>query len=436
MPKFYLETFGCKFNRADSELIRKVLKINFKEVSENEADFVILNTCGVVDKTERKIIKRAMEFKKKKKKIIFACCLPIISLGICKKIVDGMVGPTNILDLPKVIKKVLEGEKSFSLKQKPIDKAKLRCFVMPKETCTAIIPISEGCLSDCSYCATKLAKGKLRSFDQKEILENIKLALKSGVKTLSVLKTPLSGVKEIQLTSQDLAIYGVDKGKWELPDLLRKISKIKGDFRVRLGMMNPRGAKKIFEKLLSIMENKKFYKFLHIPLQSGDNKVLKSMKRNYKAKDFLELSKKFRQRFKNSILATDIIVGFPTEDEKAFQNTVKIVKKIKPDILHLFRYSKREGTEAAKLKDFPDKIKKERSRTLTKIWLNLCKEKNKKYLGKVFEVLVTEERENSFLARLNSYKAVILKEGRLGDFVKIKISGTKPNYLIGKIWKG
>jgi MiaB-like tRNA modifying enzyme len=424
MAKFYLETFGCKFNKADSELIRKILhKKGFKEASEKEADFVVLVTCGVVEKTERKIIKRAIELKKRRKKIIFAGCLPLISPKVCQKIADGLIGPTNILDLPKIVKRVLRGEKTKSLKQKPIDKAKLRCFAIPKETAVAIIPISEGCLSFCSYCATRLAKGKLRSFNKEEILENIKLALKSGA-------------KEIQLTSQDLAIYGLDKGKFLLPELLKEISKIEGDFRVRLGMMNPKFAREILGKILKILENEKFYKFLHLPLESGSNNVLKAMNRGYKVEEFLEMVSQFKRKFKNSLLATDIIVGFPTETERDFKETVSIIKKIKPEILHIFRYSKREVTEAAKLKDFPDRIKKERSRILTKIWQEISKEKSKKYLGKELKALITEKRVNTFLARLPSYKAVILKEGKLGEFVKIKIIGAKPNYLIGKICKG
>ncbi len=420
MRKFYLEIFGCKFNQAEGELIRKILTKNYQEASEKEADFVILQTCGVVEKTERKIIKRALQLKKNGKKIIFAGCLPLISPDLSKQFADGMVGPTNILDLPKVIKKVLNGKKSFSLKQKPIDKAKLRCFIIPKETCVAIIPISEGCLSNCRYCATRLAKGKLRSFHEEEILENIKLAISQGA-------------KEIQLTSQDLAIYGADRGEWALPKLLEKISEIEENFRIRLGMMNPFGAKKIFKKLLSIMKDKKFYKFLHLPLQSGDDEVLRTMNRNYKVKEFLGLVGKFKRKFKNSILATDIIVGFPTENEKAFQNTVKIIQKIKPDILHLFRYSERENTESAKLKDFPNRIKKERSRILTKKWLEILKEKNKRFLGKKYEALITEKRGNTFLARLPSYKAVILNEGQLGSFVKVKILEARPNYLLGKL---
>ena len=208
--RFYFETFGCKFNQAEAELIRKILKENqFEEASEKEADFVVLVTCGVVEKTERKIVKRAIELKKLGKKVVFAGCLPLISLEISQKIADGLIGPSNILDLPRVVKKVLKGKKAKALKQKPIDKAKLKSFVIPKNTCAAIVPISEGCLSFCSYCATRLAKGRLRSFDKKEILENIKEALKSGA-------------KEIQLTSQDLGIYGLDKGNCQ------RVFKLKG----------------------------------------------------------------------------------------------------------------------------------------------------------------------------------------------------------------
>ncbi len=420
MIKFYLETFGCKFNKADSELIRKILtKKGFKEASEKEADFVILNTCGVVEKTERKIIKRAEKFKREKKKIIFGGCLPLISPKICEKIADGLIGPTNILDLEKVIKNVLKEKKSKYLKQKPIDKAKLKCFAIPQESCVAILPISEGCLGSCTYCATKLARGKLRSFDKKEVLKNIKELLKVGV-------------KEIQLTSQDLAIYGLDRGKFMLPELLKEILKIKGDFRIRLGMANLTFFKKIQNPIFKLMKNQKIYKFLHLPLQSGSNKILKAMKRVYKAEDFLETVKNFKKNFKLGILATDVICGFPGETEKDFQETVAIIKKTKPEILHVFRYSKRKGTEAEKLKDFPDRIKKERSRILNEVWLEILKEKNQKYLGKVFEVLITEKRENSFLARTNFYKAVILKEGNLGEFQKVKIINAKPNYLIGE----
>lgn len=417
MKRFYLETYGCKFNQVDSELIRKALKGKYEEASEKEADFFILNTCGVVEKTERKIIKRAIELKKGGRPVVFGGCLPSISPEISKKVADGIIGTENIFSLPSLIERVLEGKRSYYLKRGKRKKDSF--FFIPKNSVISIVSISEGCLSHCSYCATKFARGRLRSFSDEEILKNVKEALSRGV-------------KEIQLTSQNLAIYGLDKGKMLFPRLLKRILEIKGDFKIRLGMMEPFWAKKILKDLLSLIKSEKIYKFLHLPLQSGDDKVLKSMGRNYKIKDFLQIAESFRKEFKDSLLATDIIVGFPTEDEKAFLKTVGVIERIEPDILHLFRYSKRKGTEAEKLRGWPERIKKERSRILSKIWQEIVMEKNKKFLGKSYEVLLTERREKSFLGRLDSFKAVILKEGNLGERKMVEIIGFKPNYLIGE----
>ena len=421
MKKFYLETYGCKLNQADSEIIREILeKNNYQFSSEKEADFVVINSCGVVEKTERKIIKRIRELKKKNKRVILAGCLPLISFKVCKKLADGILGPKNLLSLPIVVKRIFENKKSIFLKKRNFSKIKYLPIKKRKNRAFVIIPISEGCLGNCSYCVSRFARGVLKSFDEKEILRKIEKALDLGF-------------KEIQLTSQDLAIYGLDRGKPSLPDLLNEILKIKENFRVRLGMMNPFFAKRIFSKILKLMESEKIYKFLHLPLQSGSERILKAMNRGYKLKEILKLISQFKKKFKNSLLATDIILGFPMETEKDFKETIKMVKKIKPEILHIFKYSKRERAPASKLKDFPDKIKKERSRILTKISREICEKENKKYLLKKFEALITEKRKDTFLARLPSYKAVILKEGKLGDFVKIKIVNAKPNYLIGEI---
>jgi threonylcarbamoyladenosine tRNA methylthiotransferase CDKAL1 len=421
--RFYLETFGCKFNQVDSELIRKVLlEKGYIEASKNEADFVVINTCGVVEKTERKITKLSSEFKKMGKKIIFAGCLPRISPQISKNFSDGMIGPTNILDLPIIVEKVFKGERAVSIEPKIIDKAKLGAFFIPKDTVVSVVQIAEGCLLKCSYCATKQAKGNVRSFDKNYILENIKFSLRQGI-------------KEIQLTSQDLAVYGGEKMRFSLPELLNEILKIDEKFRVRLGMMSPGFTARILDEILEIMENQKFYRFFHLPVESGSNKILRLMRRNYTKEEFLLAIKKITEKFETPLLATDVIVGFPGETEDDFKETISLVKEIKPEILHIFRYSKREGTFASTLKDFPDRIKKERSRILTKIWLKVIQEKNKKYLNKNFEALITEKRGGTFLARLPNYKAVILKKGKLGEFVKVKIIEAMPNYLIGKICK-
>lgn len=420
--KFYLKTYGCKLNQADSELIRGLLSKTHQESSKEKADFVILNTCGVVEKTERKILKEALDLKKKGKKIIISGCLPLISFDECSAIADGIIGPTNISSINAIVEKILKGEKAIEIKKKKIDKSNL-CSKKKKEereTCSAIIPIAEGCLGGCSYCATRFARKELVSFDMQNIIKETESAIDAGF-------------KEIQLTSQDLSVYGLDKGKQMLPELLNKLTAIDGDFRIKLGMMNPGYAKKMLNRLLKAYESEKIYKFIHIPLQSGDDELLKKMNRGYSASDFLEVAESFKKSFKDAVIATDIIVGHPLETEDAFNNTLKIVKKVKPDVIHIFKFSKRKGTFDFKLKDYPDRIKKERSRILTELFEKLNLEKNKKYMGKKFNVLIVEKRKNKYLARTDSGRAVVLDKGELGAFVKVKIVDYRWNYLIADL---
>ncbi len=416
---FYLKTYGCKLNQTDSELIRGLLK-DYQESSKEEADFVILNTCGVVERTERKILKEAADLKKKGKKIIISGCLPLISFEECDKIADGIIGPTNISSITLIVEKVLKGEKAINIKKNKIDKSNL-CLKKKREereTCSAIISIAEGCLGSCSYCATRFARKELVSFDIQNIVKEAEIVLASGF-------------KEIQLTSQDLSVYGMEKGKQILPELLKELVKIEGDSRIKLGMMNPGHALKMIDRLLKAYESDKIYKFIHIPLQSGDDELLKKMNRGYSASDFITVAQTFKKKFKDGIIATDIIVGHPLETEESFEKTIKVIKKIKPDVIHIFKFSKRKGTPDFNLKDYPDRIKKERSRILTELFESLNLEKNKKYLNKKFNVLIVEKRKGKYLARTESGRAVVLDRGEIGTFTKVKIVDYRWNYLIG-----
>ena len=432
MKKFYLETYGCKLNQADSQLIREILSQKYKEVSnENEADFFIINSCGVIAKTERKILKRLIELKKKNKKIILAGCLPLISPKLSLSIVDGAVAARAISKVSKIAEKILKGEEEvFCLKSLQIDKAKERvknfsslCLMKKlQNSVSEQVSISEGCLGNCSYCASKFARGKLKSFHPTYILKEINQLLEYGF-------------KEIQLTSQDIACYGLDKGELSLVKLLRKISKINKDFKVRIGMMNPKFAKLIYKDLISVFHSSKIYKYLHLPVQSGDNKILEKMKRGYRVEDFEKIVYQFKKEFDNLLLATDIIVGFPGEDEKSFQKTVKLIERVRPHIINITKFSPRWGTQAAKWKEIPQTLKNTRSKILDKISEKIRKEDNQKFLGKVFEVLITEKRKNeTLLSRTNSFKAVVLKEGKIGERQKVKIIDYKLNYLIGKVY--
>jgi MiaB-like tRNA modifying enzyme len=407
MKKYYLETFGCKLNYTDSKRIKNELDKKFKSTSLNEADFVVLNTCAVVEKTERKIFKLADNLKKDGKIVIMTGCLPMVSQE-CLNHADKIIGIKSINKVNEIIKGVRTSYfKEF--KNKP-------CFYETKGTSSVIIPIAEGCIGNCTYCITRLARKELMSFEVKDIIKSVKEALDLGF-------------KEIQLTSQDLSVYGLDKGKLLLPELLKEIINIKKDFKIKLGMMNPGITKKILKPLFKIYESDKLYKFIHIPLQSGDNEVLNKMKRRYKTEDFVFITKEFRKKFKSSIIATDIIVGHPLENEKAFKNTIKIIKKTKPDVIHIFKFSKRKGTPDYNLKDLPDRIKKQRSRELTKIFIEINEKRNKKFINKKYKTLMIKKN----FGRNESGRAIVVNKGQIGYYEEVKITNSKWNYLIGKV---
>jgi MiaB-like tRNA modifying enzyme len=411
---FHIKTYGCKLNQADSEIIKGFLFKKHKETSREDADFVILNTCGVIEKTERKILKEAEDLRRKGKKVIIAGCLPVISLEKCEEVADGIIGPSNLSSISAVIEKAMQGEKLIKIEKENIDKS---FYWQENKGHSLIVPIAEGCLGNCSYCATKIARKNLVSFSSEKIVEKIKS----------------SKAKEIQLTSQDLSVYGMEKGNQGLVPLLKEVVKIERDFKIKLGMMNPGYTIKMMDELLDIFESDKVYKFIHLPLQSGSNDLLKKMNRTYLSEDFIKISESFRKRFKETIIATDIIVGHPLETEGDFEKTVKVLKKIKPEVVHIFKFSRRKGTEDFLLRDLPDRIKKDRSRVLTSLCQEINLERNKKYLNKSLEVLVVDEKKNNYLARTNSGRAVILKKGEIGQHYKVKIIDYRWNYLIGKI---
>jgi MiaB-like tRNA modifying enzyme len=414
-----IETYGCTTNQADSDIMRGLLSGHFELSPVEQADVVVVNSCGVIDFTERKIIRRMVELKRSGKKIVLAGCLTRISREALD-IADSAISPDNLDMVVDAVYSALNGRKLFT-ERRFIDKAELsplKCRL--RENVIAIVSISEGCLGSCSFCATKFARGRLRSFSMDRIVEEVRLAVKTGF-------------REIQLTSQDTGAYGLDKGNAMLPELLRKISEIEGEFRVRVGMMNPQHAVRMLDELINAYSSEKIYKFLHIPVQSGDNRILEDMKRNHTVEDYVEVVEAFRKSFDDVLISTDIIVGFPTETEEAFWRSYELIKETRPDIVNITRYSARKGTPAARLKDIPGWIKKERSRKLTDLMRKIGLENNRRFVGKRFRVLVTKEGKNGRnLARMDSYRAVVT-EGAVGEFVEVKIKDCRFNYLIGQL---
>jgi MiaB/RimO family radical SAM methylthiotransferase len=241
------------------------------------------------------------------------------------------------------------------------------------------------------------------------------------------------GVVEIQVSAQDTAAYGSDRGT-NLAELLERLVQVPGDFRLRVGMMNPNSALCIQEELIRAFHSPKVYRFLHIPVQSGSDRILKSMGRRYSAKDFMNIVDAFRSDHPNITIITDVIVGFPGETDLDFIATMDLMESLKPDKVNVTKFSRRPGTLAARLYDMPDRIKKDRSREITRLWQKIAAQRNRRYLGMVLDAVVTEcGRRGTMKARAGNYLGIVVKGvPLLGLHIRIEVTETNPFFVYGR----
>jgi MiaB/RimO family radical SAM methylthiotransferase len=245
-----------------------------------------------------------------------------------------------------------------------------------------------------------------------------------------------AGAKEFWVTSQDTACYGRDIGT-NLAALLNASGDVEGDFRVRVGMMTPSMVTDILDELIAAFENSKIFKFVHLPVQSGDNRVLKRMRRFYTVQDFKEIVDAFRTAFPDVTLATDIICGFPGETQEAFENTLKLIGEVKPDIVNVSKFFARPRTAAAEMHDaFLESAEiKRRSTEAAKLVKRISLERNQRWVGWSGEVLVDEKGKvpGSWIGRNFAYKPVTLKSSTdlLGKTLQVKVVKAFPTYLAG-----
>lgn len=409
----FIKTYGCTFNKSDSQAMRHILGKRVAD-REDQADIIIFNTCGVKLQTENKVLKDIRTMLGKKR-IIVAGCLPFIDPDAIPSEVDAVMGPDQIQNIASIVDNVEHG-KRLRLARHEIKCPKLlsQCH----KGVTAIIPISLGCKGSCTYCATKFARGDLRSYPKEEIVSEIGALYREGY-------------KEFQLTSQDTGCYGLDIGK-DLPELLTSISSLNGDFRVRVGMLNPNHAFNMLDGLLDAYGSDKVFKFLHLPVQSGSDSVLKEMNRFYTTDNYLEIVEQFRKSYPEIYIATDIIVGFPGETEEDFQKTLDLTMLSRPDKVNITRYSVRPGTAAAEMKQFPDRIKKDRSRVISRLVHKISNEINQGYVGRDVDVLVVEEgKKGRMVGRMENYKPVIC-DGYKGEFKSVRIYEATSTYLVAE----
>ncbi len=423
----FIRSFGCSANTADSEVLAGCLaQAGFQlAASEAEADVLIYNTCAVKGPTENRIID-ALKRAPKNKKLIVTGCLPMISFERLKRETrfDGVVGPAVGKGIVDVVERVLDGEKVVELSSLDA-KPKLDLPRIKYNAVVSVVPVNYGCLGSCVYCCVVFARGHLRSYSIKEVAERVRSDFAAGA-------------REFWVTSQDTACYGRDLGS-NLAELLEALGGLAGEFKVRVGMMTPNMVTDMQAKLIGAFRSDKVFKFLHLPVQSGDDETLKRMRRFYTAEQFKRIAEAFRAEFPDLTLATDVIVGFPGETAEAFEHTLKLLEEVKPDVVNVSKFFARPKTSAAQIQNGlveREEIKR-RSTVAAQLAKRISFERNQRWVGWVGEVLVDEKGkvEGSWVGRNFAYKPVAIKstDNLLGKTVRVKVVEASATYLKGAL---
>lgn len=423
--RVYVKSFGCPTNLADGEVIAGCLsRAGFDVVEEtHNADILIYNTCAVKSPTENRMVD-ILRKAPRGKRLIVTGCLPLINFERLKAEVDfdGVAGPAPGAKIVEVVRRVDNGEKVVALVRN--SKPSLSLPKVPIKSVTGIIPTNYGCLGACSYCCVLFARGRLRSYSVNEIVERVKHDLASGA-------------KEIWLTSQDTACYGKDVAT-NLADLMRRICEIEGRFFVRVGMMTPNQALEMLDDLIEAYKDEKIFKFLHLPVQSGDDEVLRLMNRFYGVDDFKRIIYTFRKEIPGITVATDVICGFPGESREAFEQTMRLIKEIQPDVVNISKFFPRPHTPAKKMMLLPPQEVKRRSKKMAELSRRISLEKNKAWINWEGTVIFDEKgKGKSWVGRNSTYKPMVTRsdEFLLGKFVKIRVRKAFPTYLETEVVK-
>ncbi|WP_400206027.1 tRNA (N(6)-L-threonylcarbamoyladenosine(37)-C(2))-methylthiotransferase [Methanomethylophilus alvi] len=407
--RYFVESYGCTMNYGEGEELAERMDAlgHIRVLSADEADIVILNTCTVVDTTEKRMIKRMNELKAAGKQVIVTGCMAKVQAGrVMVRLPGSLIIPPEDYDgFSDAVSKMYGCGTPIVQKRSPV---------------TAIIPIAQGCRGNCTYCITRFARGTLRSYSPEEIKERFDRFIDSGV-------------KEVLITAQDTGCYGRDIGT-DLGDLIRKLLEKDGEYRIRIGMMNPNSLRPVLNSVLDVFEDERIYRFLHIPVQSGSDHVLDMMSRHYTSEDFFSLIDDIRERYPDMSIATDLISGFPGENNEDHEESVALIRRLRADTVNITRFSPRPGTEAFGMPQINGRISKERSTELTEVKNATENDVNKNMIGRTYRALVSEtSADGSVIARTGNYRPVVIKEDiPLGTFIDATVTDCRPTYLLGK----
>lgn len=448
--KYFIKTFGCQMNVSDSERIAGFLEAQKLQPAKNlaSADLVIFNTCGVRKMAEDRAYGQIHNLWKNnpRVKIVVTGCLADRK-DIRKKLEKKVHLFFPISEFNKfenwIIENCLEIE-NWKLKipaQKKTNICNDYLSLIPKHTnsYSAYVPVMTGCNNFCSYCVVPYARGRETSRPMEEILQEVESLIKSGVKEITLLGQNVNSYSPLYLGEMSRRTRR-DRGV-NFSDLLKKINALPGNFWIRF--MSPHPKDMTLELIETITSLEKVCELVHLPIQSGDNTVLKNMNRAYSRAHYLELIKKIKRSFaKNKpgkifALSSDIIVGFPGETEAQLEKTADVMKKVQFDMVYFGQFSSRPGTAAFQMKDDVTKSEKvRRERYLNEILAASALKNNKKYLQKVFSVLITSEKNGSYFGFTRTLKNVKIKskeKNLIGKFINVKITKVTAWHLEGKL---
>ncbi len=422
--RVYLESFGCAQNRGEGAAIARQLAESGHELVTDlrAADAGVLVTCGVIGPTEARMVRRWRALSNRLDRVVVTGCLVPLRTGLLE-------GPGRLRTTFVPIREQSSIPFVLAANHRPLgsgstdsgEGAALRPLA-PGPAATEEVVIAQGCTSGCSYCFSRLARGALASVPIPEVVRRVRAAVARGA-------------SEVRLTSLDTAAWGCDQlGGERLPALLRALEDVPGDFRIRVGMMSPQTLGPVLTEYLSALGSERVYRFLHLPVQSGSDRILAAMHRGYTVDEFAAQVAAARARYPDLMLATDVIAGFPGETDDDHRATEGLLGTLGAEIVNVTRFSARPGTPAARLPPLPPGIAKRRSRTLAALRQRVARARLERWIGRTMPARVIEYGPgSSAVARLPNYLPVVLGERPpLGIELAVRIDGARTTYLLGR----
>ncbi len=432
--KVYIETYGCQMNLSDTEIVSSIIAKSGMKLTEkpDEADVILLNTCSVRDNAERKIHERLIhlkQYKKKNKELvvgILGCMAERMRSKLIeeKKIIDLVVGPDEYRKVPTLIENAFTGDKGIAVK---LSRVETYDDIEPLRTegISAWVSIMRGCDKFCTYCVVPFTRGRERSRPLNSIVNELK-------------KLYEDGFREVTLLGQNVNSYRDKEGSYDFPDLLRECAKAVPNMRIRYTTSHPYD---MSDKLIETMaEYKNICKYIHLPVQSGSDRILKLMNRNYSVEHYLGRIQKIREIMPECSLSTDIISGFPTETEDEHRQTLELMREVRYDGAYMFKYSARDNTKAfAMTDDVPDEVKTRRLQEIIDLQNNISRELNHNEIGRQYEILVegpSKKNSEKWQGRTDTNKVLIFEKNghsiKTGDLINVIVKNSTSATLFGE----